>query len=66
MRNSAVYYLPLISMHTGSDDQDGPTKVKKMLDIVLSNLQKAQQALEEEEGIEKGGNSQGSCLINTC
>ena len=53
-------------MHTGSDDQEGPTKVKKMLDIVLRNLQKAQQALEQEEGIEKGGNSQGSCLINTC
>ena len=38
MRNSAVYYLPLISMHQGSDEQEGPTKVKKMLDLVLGKL----------------------------
>ena len=37
-----------------------------MLDQVLCNLQRAQLALEREEGMEEGGNSQGSCLINTC
>mmetsp|Transcript_5682 Transcript_5682/g.7620 ORF Transcript_5682/g.7620 Transcript_5682/m.7620 type:complete len:94 (-) Transcript_5682:447-728(-) len=51
-------------MHPGADEQEGPSKVKKMLDTVLCKLQKAQQALENEDYEEK--NTQGSCLINTC
>lgn len=63
VRNSVVYYLPLIAMFP--ENQKKPFEVRQMIDNVLVKLAKAQQTLEGADS-ESDEAIQGSCLINTC
>ena len=64
MRNSVVYYLPLMTML--AEESSEPEKVRRMLDSAVMRLREAQDTLERPESEHQQISNTNNCLINTC
>ena len=64
MRNSVVYYLPLMTML--AEESSEPEKVRRMLDSAVMRLRDAQETLERPESEHQQISNTNNCLINTC
>ena len=64
MRNSVVYYLPLMTML--AEESSEPEKVRRMLDSAVMRLREAQETLERPESEHQQISNTNNCLINTC
>ncbi len=65
VKNSVVYYLPLMVMLDDGNGSNSAVSAARTLDSIIKQLGEAQETLDVDQGYDESSTST-NCLINTC